>query len=51
VIKKDSKAEWTTVLGFGGVSAKSTLMGAVGSFLTMAVILTVLAAECSSSAS
>jgi hypothetical protein len=45
-IKKNRKVEWTTILGFRGATTKSSLVGAVASFLTMAVILTVIAECC-----
>jgi hypothetical protein len=43
VIKIDIKVEWTMILGFRGATIKSSSMGAVGSHLTMAVIITVIA--------
>jgi hypothetical protein len=47
-IKKNRKVEWTVILGFRGTTAKSSSVGAIASFLTMAVILTVIAECCMS---
>jgi hypothetical protein len=48
VIKKNRKVKWTAILSFRGATAKSNLVGAVASFLTMAVIRMVIAECCMS---
>jgi hypothetical protein len=40
-IKKNRTCEWTTLISFLGTTIKSSAMGAVDSFYTMSLILTV----------